>query len=347
MASKRPRHSPRRAAVRQAQLRAIASSVASATTAVWLSASPVAQHQDTDRWIPVRCREIRTTLEHYTAGGGKLRSPDGLEVEIVTIAQVRAKRVAAEEPVRRHAERLRVARQERGNAPRPSAIEEDARTQLEAAQTILAPLVEEENRIARLINLLRDQQISLKCPGEPARAETTTRGDTTGPTTPTNTSPPVPTPTPTPGPAPTPRPDSDDPWSGVWAHGFGTITWRRAPDPEVVQALIQANNVYGPARRCDQSATHVYRGDVDWTLAGGGFDRRWRGQVYACTNGRSLEGKFSNYGAHSVMDPDFSAAFRLALSASDKERTFAGDYEIYDTRTQQLSPFPGWTGTRK
>ena len=189
---------------------------------------------------------------------------------------------------------------------------------------------EEENRIARLINLLNDQAAELKCEGArirppdlPSRNPGAADGSAGGGAV---DKPPIVKP-PTTGAgtgagAPKPIAATKTDWPGDWKHEFGTMSI--VPNSALdLRNDLETDNASGAKVQCDGTA--VFTGHVEWTRAGGAYDGPWSGNVTACTNGNALEGKITNWG--SAQRPIRSASFKITMK-NDAKNEFAGAYTV-------------------
>jgi hypothetical protein len=264
-----------------------------------------------------RCPTVQATLDKLMGVGGA--APDQQTLP-------KAREATA-------AKRLEVSRLEAAS-PRNEA-------QLQQARRELTTLTDDENYLARQVNILNERLVEFRCPGaDPTLTKLRTEGF----------------PAPPEPPAPKGGTAVTGDWTGQWDHTHGTMTLTRNMDVAGTAPLLDADNEYGPPVTCDPTP-EVFWGDITWR--GGHYDQQsWSGKVLACTNGDGIHGKYSN--RIGMASADFArlgerlGTFVVKLTKVEAAQgtgggsgfIFVGTYSPRDRRTQMPLQLV-WQGTRR
>lgn len=217
-----------------------------------------------------------------------------------------------------------------------------------STQARIEHLTDQQKNAEAQVRQLRQKQVELDCPmvggstpGAPGAGPTApVPGTSRGPTVPTTSAGASGTTT-----APAEIEVSPNDWKGDWTHDFGLLTLELNTHADQVGYIadeqLGATNAMGTAVVCDRKG--LYRGEIQWDRAGGGFNAGYRGKVFACTNGNTLEGKFSNYGEGAATVQ--SASFTLTMAADDK-KSFAGQFRAYNPAARSSGSAVSWSGKR-
>lgn len=217
-----------------------------------------------------------------------------------------------------------------------------------ATQSRIDRLIEDEQQSKTQIRKLRQQQVELDCPtteaggtaAPPVEGSTPAPGAGGGTRPPTTSAGPSGTTT-----APAELKVAPQDWNGDWTHEFGLLILQPEEHADQVGYIadeqLGAANVMGPAVTCDRKG--LYRGEIQWDRTGVGFAAGYRGKVFACTNGNTLEGKFTNYGEGAALVQ--SATFTLTMSDKDK-KAFSGQLRAYTPTTRSSGNPTSWSGKR-